>query len=269
MIASPTFAERVTFAPYILFVLSFFGIFNLINLSDKLKYFIKILFILYFLILSIPSIYETSILVKQYYDEWTNRDNFITSEKALGKSNIQVPNFTTSLNNKMYGGDISTSISYNHNGSMAMYYGLNTIRIKKNFYIDFTFCNLCQEDNYDSFTLSNTVENSTESISILPEYVLNNQAPYKKQKYSTVKGNITLYYGINNLENLKLYINTKNDHISLSSIHIYNYQNLDYTLSASEIQNKIKTFHNLKLDCGMNSIIFSQFGENPYIEFDF
>ena len=266
MIKSPTFAERVAFAPYILFILSFFGIFNLINISNKVKFIIKIIFIIYFSILAIPSIDETTSLVNQYYNEWCNRDKFIKQEKSLGKTNIQVPPFFTKLNNKMYGGDISASISYNHNGSMAMYYGLDSIRIKKNFYLDFNFENLCKEDNCSCITLSNLLEKSTEAINILPEYVLQNQAPYKNKKYSTVGGNITLYYGVDSLKHLRLSLSTKNDHINLNYIHIYNYKNLDYTLYANKIKNKIYNKNDIQILYKNNCIVFNKFGENPYID---
>ena len=269
MIFSPTFAERVTFAPYVLFILSFFGILNLINIPNKLNYLIKFLLIIHFFILSVPSICETTTLIKQYYNEWICRDNFINHEKTLGKKDIQIEPFSTHLNDKMYGGDISTSISYNHNGSMAMYYNLNSIRIKKNFYIDLTFCNLQQENNSDTFTLSNSYETSTESISILPEYVLKKQAPYKSKKHSIIGGNITLYYGLNNIDNLKLSISTKSNNLCLKNIRIYNYENLDYTFKFSEIENLISSFHNLQILCGKDSLIFSHLGENPWIEFDF
>lgn len=269
MMFSPTFAERVTFAPYILFVLSFFGLLNLSISNNKLKYIFKFLFLLYFLLQAIPSIFETTNLVSKYYNEWISRDNFIQSEKAFGKTDIQVLPFSTPLNSKMYGGDISISTSYNHNGSMAMYYGLNSIRLKKNFYIDFTFCNLEEKDNLSTFTLSNLNEFQTESISILPKNVLEKQAPYKKEKHSTVGENITLHYGVNNIENLKLSINSKNDHISLLYIKIYNYENLNYILYPSDIENKIKTFHNLNLNCGKNSINFLNIKEDSYIEFSF
>ncbi len=269
MILSPTFAQRVTFASYIIYVLVFFEIFNLINLSNNFKYLIKFILIIYFCFLALPSIYETTNLVNQYYSEWSARDDFIKLEKSLGKRDVQVAPFHTFLNSKMYGGDISTSISYNHNGSMAMYYGLNSIRIKKNYYIDFCFSNLCQEDNMDNFTLSNSSETSTESISILPEYVLNEQAPYKKSKHSCIGGNITLYYGINSLKNLKLYLHPNSNQIYLNYIRVYNYNDLDYTIYGSNIKNKIISFHNLQFFSENNSLVFTQFGENPWIEFKF
>ena len=266
MIKSPTFAERVTFAPYILFILSFFGIFNLINISNKVKFIIKIMFIIYFSILAIPSIWETTILVKQYYDEWYNRDEFIKYEKSLGKTNIQVTPFFTKLNNKMYGGDISASTSYNHNGSMSMYYGLDSIRIKKNFYLDFNLGNLCKEDNCSCITLSSISETSTEAINILPEYVLQNQAPYKNKKYSTIGGNITLYYGVDNIKNLRLSFSSQNDHITLNYIHVYNYKNLDYTLYSNKIKNKIYNKNDMQILYKNNCIMFDKFGKNPYID---
>lgn len=266
MIKSPTFAERVTFAPYILFVLAFFGLLNIIKGYDILKIIILSFLLIYFSFNSYFSIKETSILIKQHYKEWKLRDEFISSEKKKGKKDILLNPITTKLNEKMYGGDISYSPTYNHNGSMAMFYEVNSIRLKKNYYIDLNFSNLNNDSNNTDITLYNNNELLTEKISILPKDVYNKQAPFKRYKHSIDSGNITLYYGINDLNNLTLKFNTNSKIFYLDNIRLYNYNNIDYTYAPNEIEKYISYLNDIEVNISSNKLILNITGDNPYLE---
>lgn len=266
MIKSPTFAGRVTFAPYILFVLAFFGLLNIIKGYDILKITILFFLLIYFSFNSYFSIKETSILIKQHYNEWKLRDEFIASEKKKGKKDILLNPITTELNSKMYGGDISYSPTYNHNGSMAMFYEVNSIRLKRNYYIDLNFSNLTYDSNNTDITLYNNTELLTEKISILPKDVYNKQAPFKRYKHSVDGGNITLYYGINDLNNITLKFNTNSKIFYLDNIRLYNYNNIDYTYAPNEIKKCISYLNDIDINVINNKLILNITGDNPYLK---
>ncbi len=266
MIKSPTFAGRVTFAPYILFVLAFFGLLNIIKGYNILKITILFFLLIYFSFNSYFSIKETSILIKQHYNEWKLRDEFIKSEKKKGKKDILLNPITTKLNSKMYGGDISYSPTYNHNGSMAMFYKVNSIRLKKNYYIDLNFSNLTYDCNNTDITLYNNTEVLTEKITILPQDVYNKQAPFKRYKHSVDGGNITLYYGINDLNNITLKFNTNSKIFYLDNIRLYNYNNIDYTYTPNQIENYISYLNDININVINNKLILNITGNNPYIK---
>ena len=77
---------------------------------------------------------ETFELVKEQKQAWEKRDEAISIQIEQGKKDIYVEPLNVSTNTHLYCGDLSTSISYNPNGSMAVYYGVNSIRIKGNYY---------------------------------------------------------------------------------------------------------------------------------------
>lgn len=267
MIKSPTFATRVTFAPYILFILAFFGFLDSIDNLNIIKEFIISILLIYFSFNSFTSIKETTTLVREYYLEWQVRDDFIESEKVKGKRDILLEPITTKLNDKMYGGDISYSLTYNHNGSMAMFYEVDSIRLKKNYYIDLNFSNLSKECNNTNITLYNDNELLTEKITILPQNVYEKQAPYKKYKNSIEGGNITLYYGINDLNNLTIKFNTNSKIFYLDSICLYNYNynDINSTYTADEIKNYITYLNDIEINIDNSKLILNIVGNNPYL----
>ena len=265
MIKSPTFAQRVTFAPYIMFLLAFLGFLDNIKNHNKIKAFLLLFLLIYFSLNCIYSIKETTLLINNHYEEWKIRDEFIKSEKNKGKTDILLEPINTKLNDKMYGGDISYSLTYNHNGSMAMFYNVNSIRLKKNYYIDLNFSNLSKECNNSDITLCNKNELLTEKITILPKNVYEKQAPFKKYKHSVEGGGITLYYGINTLDNLTIKFNTNSKIFYLDNILLYNYSNINHTYNANEIKNHILNLNDIKINIENNKLVLNIIGNNPYL----
>lgn len=254
--------------PHIFYLyLLFFGFLDAIDNFDIIKELIISILLIYFSFNSLTSIKETTTLLSQHYLEWQLRDDFIESEKTKGKSDILLEPITTKLNDKMYGGDISYSLTYNHNGSMAMFYGVNSIRLKKNYYIDLNFSNLSKECNNTDITLYNDNELLTEKITILPQNVYEKQAPYKKYKHSIEGGNITLYYGINDLNNLTLKFNTNSKIFYLDNIRLYNYNDINYTYTANELKDCISYLNDIELNIDNNKLILNIIGNNAYLKF--
>ncbi len=222
MVVSPTFLTRVTFIPYVIFVYSALKCLQILNINNKAKiieYIILILAIVMFTVKAMPIMKETFELVKQQKQAWDKRDKDISLQIEQGKKDIYVEPLNVSTNTHLYCGDLSTSISYNPNGSMAVYYGINSIRIKANYYLDIEISNV-NEDNKDSIKVSAMDFEETKKFYLLDEEIYNKMAPYKRFKNSYNGGNITLYYAMGSVENLKI-VFLKEQEITISKIRSY------------------------------------------------
>jgi len=222
MVVSPTFLTRVTFIPYIIFVYSALKCLHILNVNNKIKiieYIILILAIVVFTIKAMPMMKETFELVKQQKQAWEKRDEDISMQIEQGKKDIYVEPLNVSTNTHLYYGDLSTSISYNPNGSMAVYYDVNSIRIKGNYYLDIEISNV-NEKNKDSIKISAMNFEETKKFYLLDENIYNKMAPYKKFKNSYSGGNITLYYAMGSIENLKI-VFLKEQEVTINKIKLY------------------------------------------------
>lgn len=222
MVVSPTFLTRVTFIPYVIFIYSALKCLQILNINNKAKiieYIILILAIVLFTVKAMPIMKETFELVKQQKQAWDKRDKDISLQIEQGKKNIYVEPLNVSTNTHLYCGDLSTSISYNPNGSMAVYYGINSIRIKANYYLDVEISNV-NEDNKDSIKVSAMDFEETKKFYLLDEEIYNKMAPYKRFKNSYNGGNITLYYAMGSVENLKI-VFLKEQEITINKIRLY------------------------------------------------
>lgn len=222
MVVSPTFLTRVTFIPYVIFVYSALKCLQILNINNKAKiieYIILILAIVMFTVKAVPTMKETFELVKQQKQAWDKRDKDISLQIEQCKKDIYVEPLNVSTNTHLYCGDLSTSISYNPNGSMAVYYGINSIRIKANYYLDIEISNV-NEDNKDSIKVSAMDFEETKKFYLLDEEIYNKMAPYKRFKNSYNGGNITLYYAMGSVENLKI-VFLKEQEITINKIRLY------------------------------------------------
>lgn len=222
MVASPTFLTRVTFIPYIIFVYSALKCLHMLSANDKIKiieYIILISAIAVFSVKAMPIMKETLELLNKQKQEWEKRDKDISMQIEQGKNDIYVEPFNVSTNTHLYFGDLSTSISYNPNGSMAVYYGINSIRTKANYYFDIEISNI-NENNKDSVKVSAMNYEETRKFYLLDEAIYNKIAPYKRYKNSYKGGNITLHYAMGSIEDLKI-VFLKKQEITINKIKLY------------------------------------------------
>ena len=105
----------------------------------------------------------------------------------------------------------------------------------------------------------------TEKITILPKNVYEKQAPFKKYKHSIEGGSITLYYGINSLDNLTIKFNTNSKIFYLDNILLYNYSNINHTYNANEIKNHILNSNDIEINIKDNKLVLNITGDDPYL----
>lgn len=235
MIASPSFLPRVTFTSYIIFIIAFFKGLSLLKV-DYAKIALVLIMIVYFAIPAYKSFRETNTLVQIQNEAWKIRDEYIESEIAKGNKNIYVKPLNVILNDHMYGGDLSTSISYNHNGSMSVAYGIDTIRMEANYYLDLKIKDINKE-NTNSIRLNSNNYIENKKFYLLDKEIYEKMAPYKKYKNSYEGGEIVLYFAPENIENLNIEFLEKQI-ITIEEIKIYNKNQTFEQLKGKEILNK-------------------------------
>ena len=241
MVVSPTFLERVTFVPYIIFTLAGFKALQYLRNFPKIQWIqIAALFVLFILssIKAYPTLLETKQLVSLQNMAWEKRDEEINQQIQEGKQDIIVEPLNVTLNKYMYGGELSTSISFNHNGSMAAAYGVNSIRLRSNYYLDLGLTNL-NSQNTKSIQLSSNNYQENSKFYLLDKEVYDKMAPYKKYKNSYASGDITLYYAMPNIEQLKITF-LEEQEISISKIKLYTPEEILEDLSPQEMLDVIK-----------------------------
>ena len=131
MILSPYFPARAWFGVIILFILSIGSLYTNLDYKDKLTSLIT----LSLLIISLPAfIYSYGIAyydISKSYNIYQQRESYIEEQKSLGNLDVVCPGGITvhdSRHNPILS-DISEDKDFWINGSVAKYYGLNSIRI--------------------------------------------------------------------------------------------------------------------------------------------
>lgn len=184
MCVSPTFLLRVTFIPFIIFVLTALKCLYILGTNKKIVIIECIMLIFafsFFTYKTIPQVKETFKLVKTHKEAWDKRDEEINRQISEGKKDIYVEPLNAVSNSHLYYGDLSTSITFNHNRSMSVYYEINSIRIKQNYYLDIYLENV-NRDNADSIKLSSNNYETTGKFYLLDRNIYNKLAPYKRLK---------------------------------------------------------------------------------------
>lgn len=236
MVVSPTFLERVTFMPYIIFIYASFKLLSTIKVNDNIKILESICIIgatVFYTVLTVPSIKETFIFLNEQYIAWNNRDNEISKQISEGKKDIYIEPLGVRSNSHLYCGEFSNSISYNHNGSASIYYGVNSIRIKENYYLDIELEDV-NLDNTDSLKVSSNNYEETKKFYLIDKDLYDKTAPYKKFKNTYNGGDITLYYGFEDKENLEI-TSLKSQKITIHKIKLYTPDNIILDLEGEDI----------------------------------
>lgn len=231
MIVSPSFLPRVTFIPYMLFLIAFFKGLSLLK-KDYIKTIIILVMIISFVKPAFESYKETNILVQIQNEAWEKRDEYIEKEIAKGNKDIVVEPLNVRVNDHMYGADLSTSLSYNHNGSMAVFYGLNSIRLESNYYIDLKL-NDVNKNNTNSISLNS----ENKKFYLLDKEVYEKMAPYKKYKNTFMGGDIVLYFATSDLKNINIKFSEKQI-VTIEEIKIYSKNEIIEIIKGKEILDK-------------------------------
>jgi len=241
MIVSPVFYERVTFCAYVIYVYVFLKILYCDIENKKVELFKKILILIFIICLgktAYKDILQTFELTNLHSIAWQEREREIEEQKSSGKKDIYLKPLNCNFNRFMYVGDISTSVTYNHNGSMAAYYNVDSMRLLSPYYLDFEIGN-CNKDNTSNITLKTNSYEEKQKFYLLDEEIYNKQAPYKRYKNSYETGKIKLYFAMPNLEDLAIHFE-KEQKLTLKSIKLYNSENILFDLCGENILNKVK-----------------------------
>lgn len=240
MVASPTFLERVTFTPYIIFLLVGFKCLNLLNLKQKGKWICSLIILsttIFYTIKAVPYIQDTFKLLQMQYEAWESRDKEISMQVAQGKEDIYVEKFGVGTNSYLFFTDLSDSITYNHNGSMSVYYGINSIRTKEPYYLDLNIANL-NDKNTNSIKVSTKESEKIAKFYLIDKELYEKVAPYKRFKNSYNGGEITLYYSMPTLENLEISF-AESQKITMNRLKLYTPDNLIFEAEGKAILNYI------------------------------
>ncbi len=223
MIVSPEFEIRVTFVPYIIFVYAALKCLYVLGVNNDLKIIesIVIIFIaLLFNFKAVPIIKETVTLAEAQKMAWDIRDASIEKQIEEGKKDIYVePLNPVGSNSYLFFADIGSTLSDIHNNSMRLYYGVDSIRLKENYYMDITIKNINQ-DNKNSIKVSSKNYETIQAFAIIDKETYDKTAPYKQYVYAYEGGEITLYPVLKNIEDLSITF-TKSQTITIEKIKLY------------------------------------------------
>lgn len=265
MIVSKEFFMRVCFIPYILFVLAFFEGISVINI----KYVKEILLTLLIIVFSYNayfSILETVQLSKKQYSSWEQREEYIQSEVEKGNKDIYVDKFDVETNTYTYYGEISTSKSYTANKSMATYYGLDSIRINKNYYLDLNLVETSNKGNNKSISISDGEITNTQVFFIIDKnvYDIIQKIEYKKGRYTYNGGNIVLYYYLEKLDEILVTFDKDIKELNINNMKIYDKESIIYNLNPEHISNIITNMNDIEIkEVSSEKISIEVKGENP------
>lgn len=258
MVASPTFLERVTFMPYILFLYSGFKMLSNIKFNDKVKIIENIYIlglIIFYAIQTIPSMNETYKYLNEQYVAWNKRDAEIIKQISEGRKDIYLEPLNVKSNSHLYCGDFSNSISYNHNGSASIYYGVNSIRLKENYYLDIELQNV-NENNINSIKVSTNKNEETKKFYLIDKNLYDKTAPYKRFKNTYEGGNIILYYSLNDIQDLQITL-LKLQTVTISKIKLYTPENVILELNGKDILNYFELENINVLESNKDKVVLS------------
>ncbi len=249
MSVSPTFDLRVTFVPYIIFVYVALKCLYILGVNKDIKIIeaITITFIaVLFIFDAVPDIKETFNFVKSQKIAWDKRDASIEEQIKNGKKDIYVEPLSISGSNPhLYFADISSSLSGIHNTSMKLFYEVNSIRIKENYYMDLRIKNI-NEDNKNSIKISSKSYEEIQNFNIITKETYDKTAPYKRYTYAYQGGEITIYPSMASIEDLCITF-TKNQTITIEKLKLYTPENSIFEAKGKEILNHCK-LENLEIE---------------------
>lgn len=136
-----------------------------------------------------------------------------------------------------YTGDISPSLGI-PNTSMKLYYGVDSIRLRENYYMDLKIKNVNQ-DNKDSIRITSKNDDAIQGFNIITKETYDKAAPYKKYAYAHEGGEITLYPAMKSIEDLNITF-IKPQKITIEKLKLYTPENNIFDAKGKDILNHCK-----------------------------
>ncbi len=269
MMFSVNFDTRVTFAPFVFFLIAFFEAIKILKINEK-SYF-KIFFVLIttiFLIISVKNYYNTYKIASNLSKELDTRDELINKQKNEGISDVKVPKISLQVNDYITFSEISYNTNYTANKSMATYYNLSSIKLEADYYCRIIFSNL-KSDSTNQINISdNSTFDSSDYIRMLDKKYKDKLAPYKKDYYAFEGEEYTLNFGINSdsINQFSVIFKNKFSDMYIKQIVIFDKNDkVIYNLSPNKINDSIDNKENLaKIEVENNLLHISSTQNNSY-----